>query len=74
MNDQGAGQTNIEAPLSTIEQAVENVMSRKGYGGGVLNPVISLNVDGQEFARLTLQDILQEAKRQGYDVDVLGVT
>lgn len=74
VNDQGAGQTNIEAPLSTIEQAVENVMSRKGYGGGVLNPVISLNVDGQEFARLTLQDILQEAKRQGYDVDVLGVT
>ena len=74
VNDQGAGQTNIEAPLSTIEQAVENVMSRRGYGGGGLNPIISLNVDGQEFARLTLQDILQEAKRQGYDVDVLGVT
>lgn len=74
LGDQRMGQTNIEAPLSTIEQAVENVMSRRGYGGGGLNPVISLNVDGQEFARLTLQDILQEAKRQGYDVDVLGVT
>lgn len=74
LGDQRAGQTNIEAPLSTIEQAVENVMSRRRYGGGGLNPIISLNVDGQEFARLTLQDILQEAKRQGYDVDVLGVT
>ena len=64
-------QTNVETPLSTIEQALENVMNRGGYGG--LNPKISLNVDGQEFARLTLQDILQEASRQGYNVEVLGV-
>ncbi len=71
LGDQPSGQTNVEAPLSTIEQALENVMNRGGYGG--LNPTISLNVDGQEFARLTLQDILQEASRQGYNVEVLGV-
>lgn len=76
LGDQRPGQTNIEAPLSTIEQAVENVMNRNGYGGlaGGINPIISLNVDGQEFARLTLGDILQEASRQGYDVSVLGWT
>ena len=60
----------LEQMESTIEQALENVMNRGGYGG--LNPTISLNVDGQEFARLTLQDILQEASRQGYNVEVLG--
>ena len=73
LGDQPAGRTNIEAPLSTIERAVENVMGRYGYGGGI-NPTISLNLDGQEFARLTLQDILNEAARQGYNVEVLGVT
>lgn len=72
LGDQPQGQTNIEAPLATIEQAVENVMSRRGYGGG-LNPTISLNVDGQAFARLTLGDILQEMGRQGYNVNILGV-
>lgn len=73
LGDQPHGQTNVEAPLSTIEQAVENVISRRGYGGGI-SPVISLNVNAQEFARLTLNDFLQEMSRQGYDVDVLGVT
>lgn len=72
LGDQPAGRTNIEAPLSTIERAVEDVMERYGYGG--INPTISLNLDGQEFARLTLQDILNEAARQGYNVEVLGVT
>lgn len=73
LGDQRAGQTNIEAPLDTIRQAVREELAGSNYSG-VLNPVISLNVDAQEFARLTLQDILQEAKRQGYDVEVLGVT
>lgn len=74
LGDQPHGQTNIEAPLSTIEQAVENVMNRRGNSGGGLNPIISLNVNGEEFARLTLNDILSEMSRQGYDVEVLGVT
>lgn len=73
LGDQRAGQTNIEAPLSTIEQAVENVMNRRGNGVGSFSPVIPLNVNGQEFARLILHDILGEMQRQGYDVEVLGV-
>ncbi|MCM1219699.1 MAG: hypothetical protein NC321_16100 [Clostridium sp.] len=76
LGDQPRGQVNIEAPLATIEQGVENVLSRNGYGNvpSGLNPTISLNVNGQEFARLTLGDILHELGRQGYNVDVLGVT
>lgn len=34
LGDQRSG-TNIEAPLSTIEQAVENVLNRRGTGGGM---------------------------------------
>ena len=73
LGDQPHGQTNIEAPLSTIKQAVREELSGLNYGGG-LNPTISLNVNGEEFARLTLNDILSEMSRQGYDVEVLGVT
>ncbi len=73
LGDQPRGQVNIEAPLNTIRQAVREELSGMQYGGGI-SPVISLNIDGSEFARLTLNDILSEAARQGYDVSVLGVT
>lgn len=73
LGDQRAGQTNIEAPLSTIEQAVENVMSRRNYEGNGGQTTLIMNVNGQEFARLTLQDFMSEMNRQGYDVEVLGV-
>ena len=74
LGDQPSNQTNVEAPLSTIEQALENVMDRRGDTSGGISPTISLNVNGQEFARLTLGDILREMRIQGYDVEVLGVT
>lgn len=73
LGDQPRGQVNIEAPLNTIRQAVREELSGMQYGGGI-SPVISLNIDGSEFARLTLNDILSEAARQGYDVSVWGVT
>ena len=73
LGDQPRGQVNIEAPLDTIRQAVREELSGMQYGGGI-SPVISLNIDGSEFARLTLNDILSEAARQGYDVSVWGVT
>lgn len=73
LGDQRMGQTNIEAPLSTIEQAVENVMNRRNYEGNGGQTTLIMNVNGQEFARLTLQDFLSEMNRQGYDVEVLGV-
>ncbi len=75
LGDQPAGRTNIEAPLATIEQALENVMSRNGSGGRDRVPVtVNLNYDGETFARLSIPDILTELDRQGYNVDVLGVT
>lgn len=69
VNDQPFGQTNVETPLSTIEDAVRNVM---GERTGSLN--INLNYDGETFARLSLHDILAEMEREGYDIDVLGGT
>lgn len=72
LGDQPAGQTNIEAPLATIEQAVENVMSRRGYSNERIPVNINLNYDGETFARLSISDILSELGREGYNVDVLG--
>ena len=49
LGDQKSG-TNVEAPLSTIEQAVTNVMNRMGYGGGqVIENVVLL--DGEVIFR-----------------------
>lgn len=72
LGDQPAGQTNIEAPLSTIEAAIENVMSRRGEERTPL--VLNINYDGETFARLSLDDIFAEASRQGYNIDILGWT
>lgn len=74
LGDQPAGQTNIEAPLATIEKALENVMSRNGYAKESVPVTINLNYDGETFARLSISDILSELDRQGYNVNVLGVT
>lgn len=72
LGDQPRGQTNVEAPLSTIKQAMREELSGMNYNSG-MSPTVVLNINGQEFARLTLDDILNEAGRQGYDVSVLGV-
>lgn len=72
LGDQPRGQTNVEAPLSTIKQAMREELSGMNYNSG-MSPTVVLNINGQEFARLTLDDILNEASRQGYDVSVLGV-
>lgn len=75
LGDQRYGQTNIEAPLATIEKAVENVMARNGYsssGNSGSVPVnINLNYNGETFARLSIPDILAELNRQGYDITAL---
>lgn len=67
LGDQPHGQTNIEAPLSTIEDAVRNVMADNSYSGG--DATINLNYNGETFARLFLPDFFAEAHRQGYDFD-----
>ena len=68
LGDQRAGQTNVEAPLSTIEDAVRNVMDENTYSGGG-DMTINLNYDGETFARLFLPDFFSEMHRQGYDLE-----
>ncbi|ODU56969.1 MAG: hypothetical protein ABT01_02990 [Clostridium sp. SCN 57-10] len=63
LGDQKNG-TNIEAPLSTIEQAVENVISRRGYNGGGDTTVI-LEVDGYQFGKATFKAYNRENRRIG---------
>lgn len=48
LGDQPAGQTNIEAPLSTIKQALTEVM--RDYGGSGNQPII-VEIDGKEVFR-----------------------
>lgn len=73
LNEQPRGQTNVEAPLDTIKQAVREELSGMDFGGNA-SLTVPLYLDGEEFARLFLDDILSEMGRQGYDVDILGVT
>ena len=50
LGDQKAG-TNIEAPLSTIKQALAEVLAERGGANG--SAPIDLYIDGQKFARIT---------------------
>lgn len=72
LGDQPRGQTNIEAPLSTIRQALREEMSDFSFGGGQLKVVLQVN--GSDLAQATLNDFLSEMNRQGLDVEILGVT
>lgn len=69
LGDQPAGQTNIEAPQSAIEEAVANGMRGNG---AARNVTVNINYNGETFARAFLPDFLAEMDRQGYDVDILG--
>lgn len=73
LGDQPAGRTNIEAPLATIEEAMRNVVDGMGgnFESGNRTYVIPLEVNGQEFARLTLSDFMDEMKREGLNVEIL---
>ena len=75
LNDQPVGQTNIEAPLKTIEQAVENVMSRQGYNNNAPVPAqLILQLNGTNLGEAFIDDLLSVMNRRGLDVEVLGVT
>lgn len=65
LGDQPSGQVNIETPLDTMVDAFKTALADMGTKG---NQQIMLNIDGQEFARLTLGDMLDEAQRQGYEL------
>lgn len=61
LGDQKSG-TNIEAPLSTIEQAVENVLSRKGYSETPQNININFTGNLAQLARI-LNPVIEREKR-----------
>lgn len=63
LGDQKSG-TNVEAPLTTIEQAVENVIERMNISNGT-NQTIILELDGREVGRTFGNVIQQENNRVG---------
>ena len=67
LGDQKQG-TNIEAPLSTIEQAVANVMNRIGYGG---EQTVNLYVDKEQLGKVVYK--LNKAETRRIGVNLAGV-
>lgn len=65
LGDQRSG-TNIEAPLATIEQAVENVMSRMGGASSDIH--ITVELDGKVVARNTVHHINDMTRQAGKPV------
>lgn len=66
LGDQKQG-TNIEAPLSTIEQALENVMRRRGGAGGSITVIMEL--DKREFGRAVYEYGGEESQRVGVSLE-----
>ena len=69
LGDQKFGQTNVEAPLSTIEDAMRNVLSEKPAYDGPTEAEITL--DGEAIGRLVLPYLMKEWERGGYSLDSL---
>lgn len=67
LGDQKQG-TNVETPLSTIEQAVANVMSRMGYGA---EQTVILQVDKDQLGKVVYKLNKAESRRIG--VNLAGV-
>lgn len=66
LGDQRSG-TNVEAPLATIEQALENVLARTGGGnGGDIH--ITVELDGKVVARNTVHHINDMTRQAGKPV------
>lgn len=70
LGDQTKG-TNVEAPLSTITEALQNALNSYGFNMNSGSQEIVLNIDGTTLARLTVPHNLKELNRQGYNVKVL---
>lgn len=70
VNDQPFGQTNVETPLSTIEQAVQNVMDRGG-SGMFGNMTVILELDGKQLARTELPYMQRESSRVGLSLKTI---
>lgn len=64
LGDQRSG-VNVEAPLKTIEQALENVMARNGGFGGDINITVESVLDGKVIARNTVRRINSMTRSAG---------
>lgn len=69
LGDQKFGQTNIEAPVSTIEDAMRGVLSERPVYEGPTEAEITL--DGETIGRLVLPYLMEEWERGGYSLDSL---
>lgn len=69
LGDQRSG-TNIEAPLATIEQALQNVLDRSNVGGEI-NITVESVLDGKVVARNTVKHINDMTRSAGKPVLVL---
>ena len=67
LGDQKQG-ANIEAPLSTIEKAVENVLNRRGYGG---QQTVILQLDREQLGKVVYE--LNKAETRRIGVNLAGV-
>lgn len=67
LGDQTSG-TNIEAPLSTIEQALENVLARTSGMGGDINITVESVLDGKVVARNTVKHVNDMTRQAGKPV------
>lgn len=67
LGDQRSG-VNVEAPLKTIEQALENVMARNGGFGGDINITVESVLDGKVIARNTVRHINSMTRSAGKPV------
>lgn len=65
LGDQKSG-TNVEAPLSTIVQAVKQALAESGGG----NRTIVMEVNGREFGRVSFDLYNQESARRGVKLGV----
>ena len=63
LGDQKYG-TNVETPLKTIEQALENVINRLGRSGGNQAPII-LQLDGKQIAKVVWSESDKRYKQTG---------
>lgn len=70
VNDQPRGQTNIEAPLETIKQALKEVFLEVDFNGG--QNEAALEIDGEKFGRLIYRLNKKETNRVGVTTRVNG--
>lgn len=71
LGDQPSGQTNIETPLPTMLEAFNESLDSRRYAGNIPATFV-INLNGEEWYRKTIPDLMSELDRQGYSIDILG--